>query len=519
MGHFSHNCKLTGLPITGGKAVLIVMKPQEHLWENSEEHLRKYGKTYMCSNDGPRLKYIPCWFPIKGEYDTYGRLENIVKDDNTAVLEEYYNMTIEELIDIVCSGRKDDGYDGSLAKIKKPIEYPEGWIEGDDHIKFYSRTQNDPQPFDGNYPSDYNSKYKVYRDGKMVKATKEEFDADNKIINEHWDRYNVWIENNPDPEDDYGKPQYEDKYKELLTLSGMWVHGDVYEQLTKEKVNDQWKDSLDLGTPELLRALGFEQKGKKKNGRYNIPFTKDDLTIYSDGTWLEVPGESIYCLIDLKKYCKKKNVDIDIKEIDKKDKYEQIFDYVIPTFGTPKPLKIPTKEEIDEFKSGIKDMKIKSGDLSKYFDFKSDDEISELLTAIDNASLDSSQLAMQVYRMFLNTDRYGSTHLRNDLTRVYLEKAKEGKLRSNIIEFWRFDSYMFACGRYYEIVGTGPQDGDHKQVLKVLTTAIEILSNEIKERYEDDYDNEGEDDTIDGGIVQSTEGGIFPSENDVYLNN
>jgi hypothetical protein len=26
-------------------------------------------------------------------------------------------------------------------------------------------------------------------------------------------------------------------------------------------------------------------------------------------------------------------------------------------------------------------------------------------------------------------------------------------------EFWEFDSYMYVCGKYYEIVCTGPQDG------------------------------------------------------------
>ncbi len=70
MGHFSHSCKLTGLPITGGSpVVLIVMKHRNSLYDNSEDSLKKYGKTYMCSNEGIRLKYMPCWFPIHGTYD------------------------------------------------------------------------------------------------------------------------------------------------------------------------------------------------------------------------------------------------------------------------------------------------------------------------------------------------------------------------------------------------------------------------------------------------------------------
>lgn len=417
MGHFSHNCKLTGLPITSGKAVLIVMKPQDNLWDNSEQKLRKYGKTYMCSNDGPRLKYIPCWFPIMGEYDTYGRLENIVHDDNTVILEEYYGLTIEELVDIVCSSRKDDGYDGVLNKIK--------------------------------------------------------------------------VKPNPDY-DDYNKPQYDEKYKELVRLSGMWVHGDLYEQLTKEKIVDQWENSLDLGTPQILTALGFKELPKRGRGRYNRNFEKDGLIVKSDGTWLEIPNEHIYRLKDFKKYCKRKGVDIDIEDLDKKDLYEQIFDYVIPTFEIPQKIKQLTKEELEGYKKLFKNIRTKIDD-EENVNVDDDEEFMEFISSVlERTSLDNSYAGSRVYKMFLNTDSFGSSKISNPLTPIYMEKAKEGKLRDNIIRFWRFDQYMFACGKYYEIVGNGPQDGEHRLVHKVLKTAISILENEISE-FEEYEDEEHED--------------------------
>ena len=73
MGSFSHCCKLSGIQITGvTQAVLIVMEPVEDLYENSDKNLRKRGSTYMCSNNGPRLKYTPCWFPIHGDFRKSG---------------------------------------------------------------------------------------------------------------------------------------------------------------------------------------------------------------------------------------------------------------------------------------------------------------------------------------------------------------------------------------------------------------------------------------------------------------
>jgi hypothetical protein len=41
------------------------MLPTGKMYDNSDETLVKYGKTYMCSNDGPRMKYSPCWFQLK----------------------------------------------------------------------------------------------------------------------------------------------------------------------------------------------------------------------------------------------------------------------------------------------------------------------------------------------------------------------------------------------------------------------------------------------------------------------
>lgn len=481
MGHFSHNCKLTGVPITGGQpVVLFVLKPRKDLYDLSEKKLNQYGKTYMCSNEGTRLKFYPVWFPIKGEYDDYGGIENIVKDDNTKILEDYYGLTIEQIMGIVTCGRKDDGYSDDLKVIKKPFVYPEDWIKGEKHRQYYSRTQNDPEPFDGHYPTNYGDKYQVWRDGKMVKATKEEYEADNSLSHAHYMRYDEWAKTNPDPDRDYGNPQYEDRYKELLTYSGMWIHGKVYDELTKIKNTDVWKDSLDLGTPALLKSLGFTQGEETKSERYNIPFTKDGLTVYSDGTWLEIPGEHIYRLKDFKKYCKKKGVEIDITDLDSKDMIEQTYDYVIPEYKLPR-----TREEILADFERIKET--------------TDKNIEELKEDLFDALLSiriSTGYAHDGYRIphyFLNDATYGTNEIKNPFTSLYIKAAKEGKVRNNLVEYWRFDSYMYACGVYYEIVGTGPQDGELKQVKQVLTVALNVVNERLKERDEDWEDEEDEE--------------------------
>lgn len=491
MGHFSHNCKLTGLPITGGTpAVLIVMKPVNKLFDNSEEKLKKYGSTYMCSNEGTRLKFIPVWFPIVGKYDDYGCLEDIVEDDNTKALEEHYGLTIQELVNIVCSGRKDDGFDDDLKVIKVPVERPADMLDGEKHFNYYQRIMNDPMPCDGHYPDmsgKFNEKWQeegyegwtVWRKGKKVKATKEEYDADFKIIHDHYARYNKWKETNPDVEDDYGKPQYKEEFKELLTYSGMWVHGDVYEQLTDHNTGGYF-DKLDMGRPEVLNALGFVEGEKTNAERYNRPFTHGQLTVMSDGNWCE---NQIYSLKDLQKLADDAGEVINTTAIEGKGRVEQLYDLVLPTFGNNKGV---SKEALKYFNS-ISEKKLKESYKEKGKEGETFQEFKDaFLLSIASIFDRRSDSDMEMYSYFLNTEMYGSTRITNPMCEVYIEHAKKGKLRDNLVRFWRFDHYMFSCGRYYEIVGTSPQDGEHKDVMKVLTIAKDILTK--TDYYEDEED-------------------------------
>lgn len=120
MGHFSHSCKLSGLPITHGTPIaLIGMTPTNSLYEYERDKLKKYGSSYMCTNDSTQAKFNVVWFPILGEYNDYGGVENIKEDDNTKALEEHYGLPIQNIVDIVTCGRKRDGYSESLDVIKE----------------------------------------------------------------------------------------------------------------------------------------------------------------------------------------------------------------------------------------------------------------------------------------------------------------------------------------------------------------------------------------------------------------
>lgn len=465
MGHFTHNCKLTGLPIKDS-AVLIVMKPSGNLYDNSEESLKKYGSTYMCSNDNTRMKFNPVWYPIKGHYNEYGGLEDIVETENTKILEEYYGLPIQTIMDIITSGRKDDGYDESLLAIKEPFVYPSDWVKGEKHFQYYQRTQNDPAPFGGSYPQERNGQHKIFIDGKEVKLTKEEHDAHYKLIHEQYARYTEWSKLNPDPEGDYGNPQYKERYKELVTYSGMWVHGKVYEEIANIKELNAY-DKLDLGNRQLLEALGFEYTGKGKDPRYNLKFVKDGLTLYSDGTWIKSDG--IYTLKGLEEYCEKNGVKIEVDEINSWSRVEQTCRLVMPTVNVPL--------DTHDYQSMLETLRKELPD--NEFKIESKDILRQIFAGL-------SQEDMYVFYYLLN-GKYSTNTIKNQLTPKYLKAVKEGKMIDEIAAFWKFNDYMYSMGAYYEIVGTGPQDGDFKAVRNVLQIALEIANEYVAEyEYEDE---------------------------------
>ncbi len=80
MGHWSVYCGISKIAITQhNKVVFLPIK------KNKAYHI------YM--------PYIPATLPVFGEWDGYGRLENIEKNDNTLLIENYFQCSIEKFVE------------------------------------------------------------------------------------------------------------------------------------------------------------------------------------------------------------------------------------------------------------------------------------------------------------------------------------------------------------------------------------------------------------------------------------
>jgi len=102
MGSWSVYCGISQIAITAGRpCVLIPLK-------------KEYNNTY--------LPYLPATLPIFGTYDDYGGIEDIEKDENTKLIEEHFDCTIEEFCYYFTRGCIRDDEDDFPKKLKKNKE-------------------------------------------------------------------------------------------------------------------------------------------------------------------------------------------------------------------------------------------------------------------------------------------------------------------------------------------------------------------------------------------------------------
>lgn len=74
----------------------------------------------LISNEGSGMHYTPAFLPIRGKYNDYGTIDNIVKDDHTALLEAHFNIGIEQIV-MLLSGERPSRYNASLDEVSDDV--------------------------------------------------------------------------------------------------------------------------------------------------------------------------------------------------------------------------------------------------------------------------------------------------------------------------------------------------------------------------------------------------------------
>ena len=101
----------------GDRAVLIPLIPTRYTGSGGPEdevasRFEMYGAN-IISNDGAKTFFHPLTLPLFGNYDSYGRLDDIEEDENTRCIEKFFKMKIKDFAEAVAVGER--------------FEMPKGW--------------------------------------------------------------------------------------------------------------------------------------------------------------------------------------------------------------------------------------------------------------------------------------------------------------------------------------------------------------------------------------------------------
>ena len=143
MGSFGEKGFASGMPIVyGDKTVLIFYK-------NGYERKKNGGNVYIVD------KYKPVFLPIFGEYDDYGRIDDIVEDVNVKFIEKFFGESIESIIEKADNRQVGRGYTEKELSVKENNDFFKDISFGLELQEFYDFYTKPLPSFIHNYCGEY----------------------------------------------------------------------------------------------------------------------------------------------------------------------------------------------------------------------------------------------------------------------------------------------------------------------------------------------------------------------------
>lgn len=98
MGSFFTTCSISHSTITEQQKTTVQLLVPTSKYTSLD-------KGMIVSNDGSMAYFTPFGFPIHGEYNDYGRIAKYERDQNIDKLEEYFNLSIEDIMNSTSDDR------------------------------------------------------------------------------------------------------------------------------------------------------------------------------------------------------------------------------------------------------------------------------------------------------------------------------------------------------------------------------------------------------------------------------
>lgn len=325
MGCFNVSCMISKLTIhEGDSCYLLPLIPNSFNRRKDEENTP--CSMYLYPND----IYTPLCFPIKGTYDDYGSIENIEKNKNTEILEKYFGISIEEIVEILTDNR-----DKSIFGIYDSFSiYSNLFFEYGDILKDYSLSEKDILSKLGFRKHDNKFvhpkyRYELYLDKEMNKPYS--LIGDNAIMVSTYNFLDNFFKAHYAKTKELFGLKNEELFNKIKDVSASFMLAEVYENLLFYK--EDWDYEV---TPHFLLNHGFKLKndGNFVKSGYEIDikgtinetqdFDKQDVAEFKK-LWKSLTKETLRC---------ENTIDVEYQTyvyrcIVYRQKYDDIFDLML----------------------------------------------------------------------------------------------------------------------------------------------------------------------------------------------
>lgn len=307
MGCFNVACSVSNISIGAGtKVAFIPLIP-----------------TYMDSTNGavvlspnsmltyPTAIFEPATMPIFGEYDDYGGVENVERNQVVEDIEAYFELKIDTILSMITENRSVWSSFGTQPKeaiVDQELFNQHAYEEIDANFlwklgfrqdqktkrwvheltnkrtptnryavltarfnELTGEVETDKNRFDCTLDFEEHSHYgltpkiKVYNNGTFLFETSGRSERDN--FAEAWFRHTGYMLNI--------KPEYQEKIRYIKSMSGMFVHRTVYDRLASKPINFYGETSLERLHQSIIKGAEELKKLEESLGDVDV-----DLSVF-----------------------------------------------------------------------------------------------------------------------------------------------------------------------------------------------------------------------------------------------
>lgn len=520
MGCFNIACSISNLSIGyGERAYFIPLTPNIY----RGNHLVGV-KSYLTY---PNSYYNPFCLPIEGYYNDYGTLENIIENENTKALEDFFGIDIESIVEIITRAQYDNMTSSNALVIDKfavdqsinsyGLDFGEdfllklGLIKHENEYFYFPKFAN----YHVHLQND-NSKYTIFNKEKneLIYSSSEYYLK--KDFQQVYENITGYILNVSE--------QNQSKVKLLLSLSGMFVLSDIYNHLAninlaENSLADSYLTSYQLEgfgfykVPKEEQFLADPHKDtlwRKENSEYEVKLGKYGSTIlHKDLKEYYVFGDYRF-FNEIKRHwfdMTKTNFSdvfpslasknrIEIEEFEMiKNWFEQM---MVAPFGWTKDYS--KKFDVYNLKNFAKkwsELNHETLDIVKYeTEHKYDKEYEDFKEAIDKYNKELEEIEDEREKRLIewnnpfdtmSIDKFEFSRFFKDMKffkKIYKKLIENGLLKSEFTTFKAFQSTMDSANRFYFPAMNGEQHGNDVVSKALLEKSLEIVNKRIYDREE-----------------------------------